>query len=231
MAKNNDLGFDEDEDLFGFANPTATEPTEEEDLDIAEFLSTLDDSDASNIVELAGSTPSAPAALAAAPVAAAAAAGAAHTVLVAAPSGPFWRNPTVLAVGAIGALLLASNLFGAWITWKKSRSVVEEIEGVRLDLRATVENAKRDIQAETSRLEGLTQPRVSNQIGTVSFRTIEQHLELGDFETARRLVYGKLAIVDRQPPEERDGLEAHALQLLAEADRLEAASLAPEVDS
>lgn len=228
MAKNNDLGFDEDEDLFGFANPTATEPTEEEDLDIAEFLSTLDDSDASNIVELAGSAPNAQAAPAAAT---AVAATSAPTVLVAAPSGPFWRNPSVIAVGAIGALLLASNLFGTWITWKKSRSVVEEMEGVRLDLRATVESAKRDIQAETSRLEGLTQPRVSNQVGTVSFRTIEQHLELGDFETARRLLYGKLAIVDRQPPEERDGLEAHALQLLAEADRLEAASLAPEVDS
>jgi len=228
MAKNNDLGFDEDEDLFGFANPTATESTEEEDLDIAEFLSTLDDSDASNIVELAGSVPSAQAAPAAAT---AVAATSAQTVLVAAPSGPFWRNPSVIAVGAIGALLLASNLFGTWITWKKSRSVVEEMEGVRLDLRATVESAKRDIQAETSRLEGLTQPRVSNQIGTVSFRTIQQHLELGDFETARRLLYGKLAIVDRQPPEERDGLEAHALQLLAEADRLEAASLAPEVDS
>lgn len=228
MAKNNDLGFDEDEDLFGFANPTATEPTEEEDLDIAEFLSTLDDSDASNIVELAGSAPNAQAAPA---TATAVAATSAPTVLVAAPSGPFWRNPSVIAVGAIGALLLASNLFGTWITWKKSRSVVEEMEGVRLDLRATVESAKRDIQAETSRLEGLTQPRVSNQVGTVSFRTIEQHLELGDFETARRLLYGKLAIVDRQPPEERDGLEAHALQLLAEADRLEAASLAPEVDS
>lgn len=230
MAESKDIEFDEDEDLFDFPTPNDAEAKNakgEDEFDIAEFLSTIDDKDVGNIVELAGSAP--------ANADGAAAAGAANAA--AAPvrvevSTPLWRQRGVVAVLAVLGLLLASNLVGTWFAYQRNRSVVEEIEGVRLDLRSTVESARRDIQAETSRLEGLTQPRVAAQIGSVSFQTIETHIAARDFATARRLLYGKLAILDRLAPNERDPIEARALFLLAESDRQEAAlAAATEVGS
>jgi hypothetical protein len=224
MAESKDIEFDEDEDLFDFPTPNDAEATNakgDDEFDIAEFLSTIDDKDVGNIVELAGN---APASTDGAPVAGVAAAAPAPMRVEV--STPIWRQRGVVAVlGALG-LLLASNLVGTWFAYQRNRSVVEEIEGVRLDLRSTVESARRDIQAETSRLEGLTQPRVAAQIGSVSFQTIESHIDARDFATARRLLYGKLAILDRLAADERDPIEARALFLLAESDRQEAALVA-----
>lgn len=236
MTEQKDIEFDEDEDLFDFPTPADAEASAhkgDDEFDIAEFLSTIDDKDVGNIVELASdASPTADSAA----IAAAAAVGVPtsntgtnsriDTAL------PLWRQRGILAVlGALG-LLLVSNLIGTWFAYERNRSVVEEIEGVRLDLRSTVESARRDIQAETSRLEGLTQPRATAQIGSVSFQTIESHIGARDFATARRLLYGKLAILDRLAPKERDPIEARALFLLAEADRHEAAlSASTEVGS
>lgn len=229
MATKDNVNFDEDEDLFGFADPAGTVSTEEDDIDIAEFLSTIDDDDVSSIVELAGTTPMTTGSAPEAPVATAAAGVPTQTVVVA--GGPIWRQPGMLTAMAIGGLLLISNLAGTWATWSRNRTVVEEIEGVRLDLRDTVANAKRDIAAETSRLQNITQPRGGSQLGTVSFLTVEEHLNQEDFATARRLLYSKLAILDRLPVAERDEVESRALFLLAESDMREAAVLAREVGS
>jgi hypothetical protein len=223
MADSKDIEFDEDEDLFDFPTPTDAEANSakgNDEFDIAEFLSTIDEKDVGNIVALADDN--APAVVGA-PIGVGASTAAPVRIEV---SPPLWRQRGIVAVLGVLGLLLASNLVGTWLAFQRNRSVVEEIEGVRLDLRSTVESARRDIQAETSRLEGLTQPRVAAQIGSVSFQTIERHIDTRDFETARRLLYGKLAILDRLAPSERDPIEARALFLLAESDRQEAALVA-----
>jgi hypothetical protein len=228
MAESKDIEFDEDEDLFDFPAPADAEASAQkgdDEFDIAEFLSTIDDKDVGNIVDLAASVAPTAEAAAAAQVAGSTATNTGVITRVEV-SVPLWRQRGVLAVLAAVGLLLVSNLVGTWFAYERNRSVVEEIEGVRLDLRSTVESARRDIQAETSRLEGLTQPRAAVQIGSVSFQTIESHITANDFATARRLLYGKLAILDRLAPNERDPIEARALFLLAEADRSEAALIA-----
>jgi len=228
MADSKNIEFDEDEDLFDFPAPADAEASahkSDDEFDIAEFLSTIDDKDVGNIVDLAASEEPTGADASGAGSAPASNNGTFTRVEV---SVPLWRQRGFVAVIAAIGLLFVSNLIGTWFAYQRNRSVVEEIEGVRLDLRSTVESARRDIQAETSRLEGLTQPRAAVQIGSVSFQTIESHIAANDFATARRLLYGKLAILDRLAPNERDPIEARALFLLAEADRSEAALIAPK---
>jgi hypothetical protein len=226
--------FDEDEDLFDFDGSGVGTGGDEDDLDIAEFLSSIDDSDASAILDLADSedahlaskpavseeTPERNEPVAALP-------SRSHSrQMAAAPAGPLWKQPGALVVIGLGAALLIANVSGFLMTWQNNTSMVQRVEAARLDMEATLARAQRDISNEVGRMGTMTQPQSPATLGTASFHSIEEHLEQGDFATARRLLYTKLTRLDRQPLDVRIEIEAHALFLLAEADRREAVVLA-----
>ncbi|QDU86481.1 hypothetical protein Pla163_36320 [Planctomycetes bacterium Pla163] len=225
--------FDEDEDLFDFDGSGVGTGGDEDDLDIAEFLSSIDDSDASAILDLADSEDahlaSKPAvseeALAGPEPVAALPSRSGTKQVVVAPAGPLWKQPGAMVVVGLGAVLLIANVSGFLMTWQNNTSMVQRVEAARLDMEATLARAQRDISNEVGRMGTMTQPQSPATLGVASFQSIEEHLDQGDFATARRLLYTKLSRLDRQPLDTRVEIEAHALFLLAEADRREAVVL------
>lgn len=235
------LGFDEDEDLFDFAGASSSGGSDDDDIDIAEFLSTIDDSDASAILDLAESedahrTTAAsddvgaavkPARATPAPSAAVPRSANDQQVVVAT-SGPFWKQPGAIAFLSVGVALLLANMFGVWATWTNNKSMVQEVEATRIDIAATIARAQRELGDEYARLENATRPATAAALGTASFASVEERLDIGDFAAARRLLYAKLALLDRLPPAQRNEVEARALFMLAETDRAQAIGLAAE---
>lgn len=234
------LDFDEDEDLFDFSGAAQSPGGDDDDLDIAEFLSTIDDSDASAILDLAhsedaretatASSQAAPKSAATGTSGASASAaplGGQQPVLVAT-SGPLWKQPGAIAFMAVGAALLVANLFGVWASWTNNRTMVQEVEATRLDIAASIARAQRELGNEYARLENATRPNSAAELGSPSFASVSERLATGDFASARRLLYAKLALLDRLPPVQRNEVEARALFMLAETDRAQARVLAGE---
>ncbi|MCK6445924.1 MAG: hypothetical protein L6Q99_05975 [Planctomycetes bacterium] len=58
--------------------------------------------------------------------------------------------------------------------------------------------------------------------GEETLESAHAAIERGDYERARQLLWGLLAVADRWPPERRDDLEARATLLIAEAFRRQA---------
>lgn len=226
------LAFDEDEDLFDF-DGTASGASAEDEIDIAEFLSTIDDSDASAILDLAeaggksaaSKDEAAAADEVAAPTADVATVPAGQQVVVAS-SGPFWKQPGALAYVVVGLALLLANVFGVWASWMNNRSMVQEVEATRLDIAARIAQAQQALDKEYARLDQSTRPGSATGLGPISFAAVHERLEVGDHAGARRLIYAKLALLDRTPADQRAEAEAHALFLLADADRAAADALA-----
>lgn len=226
--------FDEDEDLFDFDGSGIGTAADADDLDIAEFLSSIDDSDASSILDLAGSEDERLAENEAESVealnfvepGAALPSNTRNQRIVVAPAAPLWKQSGALVVVGLGAILLIANVTGFWMTWQNNTSMVQRVEAARLDMEATMARAQRDITNEVGRMGSMTQPQSPATLGTASFHSIQEHLEQGDFVAARRLLYTKLSRVDRQPLDTRIQIEAQALFLLAESDRREAVVLA-----
>ncbi|MEZ5977618.1 MAG: hypothetical protein R3F34_05300 [Planctomycetota bacterium] len=256
MSTNEPLDFDEDEDLFDFGAPSALDA--DDDIDIAEFLSSIDDSDASAVLDLAEEAGDADLALdaeeaapagAAAPaaskdvdadesashedepaVAIAPVAAPAAVVAAGAAQGPLWRQPGTLLVVAIGGVLLLANVASSWFTWHQSRAVADEIDGARKALQLSVEGARREMSDQASRITTLTQNASTGLLGEESFETVEQLLSISDWGAARRVLFSKLALLDRIEPRLREPVEARALMLLARADHLQALENGAEVE-
>jgi|GEM_PF-5824608 len=230
MSSKHDTAFDEDEDLFDFENNLKETEEDDAEFDIAEFLSTISSEDTSAVLDLAEGAKADAAAKpetdAQEPAATAAAVAPAHQVVVAqADARPFYKQPASLSIVTIGALLLAGNLFGVWATWTNNQSMIREVEATRLDIAATIARAQKELDLEFARLENSTSPRSTADLGPASFKAVADRIATGDHAGARRLLYSKLALLDRIPVERRSEAEAHALFLLAETDRAAADAL------
>jgi hypothetical protein len=129
--------------------------------------------------------------------------------------------PSQAVVLALVVLGLA-NLALVGLTWKSLDTTRQLVANT----------AQRPVEAAAPTLGSASSPRPldfppstlggPDPEGRAALEAAERALRAGEYEGARRAVYGLLAVIDRIPQAEREDVEARATFLVAETYRLQA---------
>ncbi|MBI5432654.1 MAG: hypothetical protein HZA52_07480 [Planctomycetes bacterium] len=176
-------------------------------------------------------SPAAPAAnaLSAENAAAAATSHAATQVAQAASRVKFDLKSSPLLVGALSLFAIA-NLALIGLTWK-SMSTLQQSLGTRASGGSVATDEPHGPRTDpTSAAPTVEYARIPAQLdvrpeGEETLDAAHEAMDRGDFERARRLLYGLLAVADRWEPTRRDDLEARAAFTIADSFRLQAEAL------
>ncbi|MCC6408129.1 MAG: hypothetical protein IT453_13285 [Planctomycetes bacterium] len=149
----------------------------------------------------------------------------------AAPRVKFDLKSSPLLVAAL-ALFAIANLALIGLTWK-SMSTLQQSLGTRTGGSVAIDeggepdapNGHRN--SPSTHAAAVEYPRIPAQLdvrpeGEETLEAAHEAIERGDFERARRLLYGLLAVADRWEPTRRDDLEARATFTIADSFRLQA---------
>ena len=127
-----------------------------------------------------------------------------------------------LAATLLG-LVVVANVGLVWFAWSSMTSVKDLV----VDMGHQVLDTTTQLRAESSRRNEVLADETTPTFGVQpeGFRTLQlarERIERGEFERARRALYGVLAVIDGIEPPARGELEAQANFLIAESHRLQA---------
>lgn len=236
--------FDEDEDLFNFAELTDDGTVGTSDaIDIDEFLAAVETDDApaqaqdamdaaldlpeldpsGDLLEPGAPLPSGSRAAGAPTLEGVDAdfgghpAGAGGNVVYTTSRGV----PKVIWIGA-GALAVL-NLLAVLVAWQGQQSNNSKLNEVRDELSEVARDVRDDVERQVQNIQRATTPLVVPAgLPAGSFERIDEALVRRDFAAARRMLYQALSLADALDDAAREDLEAQASFLLADTFRLEA---------